>query len=251
MAASVEEVVEEVTEHVLADGPHIRGRFVVLVGVACLSAGVAIGYLVANRRLRKEYARISEQEIDQMRDHFRARLVAKEEKPDLSDLEAHAKKVVEVHRYDSPQPPAPPGEPNVVVLPEEIQRALDSEKDASEGWDYEVEKAGRMQGGTYVIHYDERGEAEFDEITLTYYAGDDVLCNEQTEIVDSQEDIVGTRNLDKFGHGSHDKNIVYVRNERLGLEIEVCRAEGTYAEDVHGFKHEDPPPRRKRSRRDE
>jgi hypothetical protein len=34
----------------------------------------------------------------------------------------------------------------------------------------------------YVIHYDERDEMEdYQEVTLTYYDGDDVLCDERDE----------------------------------------------------------------------
>jgi len=45
--------------------------------------------------------------------------------------------------------------------------------------------------------------------------------------------------VEKFGHGSGDPNVVYIRNEQYTAEIELCRSPNSYAEEVHGFKHSD------------
>jgi hypothetical protein len=110
-------------------------------------------------------------------------------------------------------------------------------------WDYDTEKALRTEGGTYVIHKDEVGDTEYAEMVLSYYAGDDVLCDEQDRIIDNPEKLVGNC-LEKFGHGSNDRNVVHVRNEALAIDLEVIKSDKTYAEEVHGLKHEDPPRKR-------
>jgi hypothetical protein len=57
---------------------------------------------------------------------------------------------------------------------------------------------------------------------------------------------VGDGNLDRFGHRSKDPRVVYIRNEKLGIEYEVCKSDGSYAEEVGGFiKHDNRPKIRK------
>jgi hypothetical protein len=82
----------------------------------------------------------------------------------------------------------------------------------------------------------------YDHVTLTYYEVDDVLCNERDEIVDpdrDRENLVGERNLNLFGHGSNDASIVYIRNDKLEIVFEVVKSPNSFAEEVHGFRHED------------
>lgn len=241
----IEDVVEEAVE-AFSDGRYIRGRFVVLSSVLSAVAGAAVSAYFTDRRLRKQYGKIAEDEIDQMREHFRARLVSRETKPDLGELSTKVKDL----GYDSNSDiPAAPGEPNTPDVPKEVRNVFEEQKVEDE-WDYEVELRSRTEDRPYIIHVDEKAEKDYDEITLTYYAGDDVLCNSEDVIMDDQDRLVGLAHLDKFGHGSNDPSIVYIRNDELTLDIEVIRSNGTYAEEVHGFKHEDPP-RRRRSRQDE
>lgn len=217
------------------------------LGIAIGGAiGGLIGFRLAWRRLEVKYATIAEKEIDEMREHFRARLVSKEIKPSISELG----KRVESLGYVSPdtdQEAPGPGDPNTSAGVEDREdRNVFEEAAVTDNWDYEVEKAARTIYKPYVIHVDERGESGFEEVTLTYYMGDDVLCDEQDKVVDDQERVVGAANLDKFGHGSKDAAIVYVRNEYLHLDLEVVKSEQTYAEEVHGLKHADDPRRRER-----
>ena len=211
-----------------------------------LAIGLGGGFLGTRRFLETKYEKIAEDEIEDMRDHFRQRLDARramDKKPDLKDLNEKAEEL------GYKDPPAP-GEPNVHVdtdmakeSPSEIRTVFESDTNSSEDWDYEVEKEGRAQGGIYVIHKDEYGETDNNEATLSYYGGDDILCDSNDHIIEVPERLVGDC-LDKFGHGSNDRNVVYVRNETLDVDLEVIKSEKTYAEEVHGFKHEDPPRRR-------
>lgn len=224
----------------------------VLVGIGTgLIFGAAGGAFFMERRLRTKYERMAEEEIDAMRDHFRARLVAKEVKPELSDL---GKKVEDLGY----RPPAETPGPAVIeaevadptaVEPEdfETRNVFDGHPDDIP-WDAELELQNRSRNeGPYVIHVDERHERNYTESTLTYYAGDDVLCDEKDRIIEDQEQVVGVENLDRFGHGSNDANIVYIRNDDLAIEVEVIKSERTYAEDVHGMTHGvQPRPRRPR-----
>jgi hypothetical protein len=122
---------------------------------------------------------------------------------------------------------------NVFRNPPEGAAVMDS-------WNYKEELQKRNPDIPYVIHYDERTEFEdYEEMTLTLYEKDNVLCNEQDEIIADEEldKLVGEDNLDRFGHGSNDPNVVYIRNDSLELVLEVVRSPHAYAEEVHGFEH--------------
>jgi hypothetical protein len=109
-------------------------------------------------------------------------------------------------------------------------------------WDAHKERAGRSPTIPYVIHRDERDDdAAYDEVTYTYYEGDDVLCNERDEII-SQEDrdrLIGEVNLEKFGHGSGDPYVVYIRNDQLEIDYEIVKSTKSYAEEVRGITDQD------------
>jgi signal recognition particle subunit SEC65 len=205
--------------------------------------GGAAGVYFTEKRLRTKYERLAEEEIDSMREHFRARMVAKEEKPELSEL---GRRVEELGYR-----PASPPVPGVQEPPEPETKNIFEETAVEDTWDMEAEKASRSPKAPYVIHIDERHETSYSEATLTYYVGDDVLCDEKDKIIEDQDLVVGLENLDKFGHGSGDANIVYIRNDDLAIELEVIKSERTYAEDVHGMTHSDAPMRRRRTQWDE
>lgn len=104
-------------------------------------------------------------------------------------------------------------------------------------WDYDEELAKRDPGKPYVIHRDEYfgDERGFVQSTFTYYAGDNILVDEQDIPIAKFEDVVGEL---KFGHGSQDKNVVYVRNEDLRGEYEILKSEDSYEIVVLGYDTE-------------
>lgn len=246
VADAAEVVAEEATDFAEAArrmNPMVPA-WIALGAAAGATAGAFIGYRWAYRRLEAKFAEIAEAEIDAMRDHFRQRLVARDEKPPVDEL----KQVVKDAGYDTGDPEQN-GAVAVAPVPEPETHNVfeDTAVDPQQGWDYEVELARRTPDKPYVIHVDENGEQEgHEEITLTWYA-DDVLADHGDKLVDDPDRVVGMENLDKFGHGSNDVNVVYIRNEKLSVDIEVCRTDQTYAQAVHGFEHSEEsrkPPRR-------
>jgi hypothetical protein len=106
-------------------------------------------------------------------------------------------------------------------------------------WDYEEELKDRGQGHPYIIHRDEffsQEEVNNSQSTLTYYRGDNVLCDELDTPIYNMEKVVGTL---IFGKGSQDPNVVYVRNEELEAEYEVLLDHGYYQTEVLGQAVED------------
>lgn len=80
----------------------------------------------------------------------------------------------------------------------------------------------------------EEGEHEYTQNTLTYYEGDDVLTDDRDQPIHNKLPVVGEDNL-RFGTKSNDPNVVYIRNNHLEVDFEVCRSTGTFSEEVLGY----------------
>lgn len=105
--------------------------------------------------------------------------------------------------------------------------------DDDDGWDYDVEVPKRTPDRPYIIHRDEYFSNEMDltQASLTFYVGDEILCDEQDVPVYNPEKVVGKI---IFGHGSQDPSICYVRNEALEAEYEILIDHGFYQQEVLG-----------------
>lgn len=75
----------------------------------------------------------------------------------------------------------------------------------------------------------------FEDISLTYYAEDDILCDDQEQVIEDPEAIIGDA-LTKFGVKSGYPDTVYVINKRVRAIFEVLMVEGSYQEIVLGMK---------------
>lgn len=75
--------------------------------------------------------------------------------------------------------------------------------------------------------------------TLIYYEEDDTLATERDEVIYNVKDIVGPDALNRFGDMSGDKDTVIVRNERLHIDYEIRKEEGSYKEIVLGIELDD------------
>lgn len=242
-----------------------RGRSGAGLAVGALFLGAGIGgglvYILAKRALETKYSQIAEDEIGEMEEHYRAKARALESEAAKRPVE----EIVRERGYSSTdeKPPMAVSPPDRVV--EEAKETLkDARPDAAKvvkepqehaevrnvfeehadppgmAWVHAEELKRRSPDIPYVIHYDERDEMEdYDVTTLTYFEGDDVLSNERDEPIppEDRERLVGEKNLERFGHGSNDPNVVYIRNDVLELVYEVLKSPNSYAEEVHGFTH--------------
>lgn len=259
-AEAVAEEATEVAEVARAIDP-ARITYAAVGAAAGLALGLLVGYQFAYRRLETKFEKIAEDEIDQMREHFRARNVARDGevvKPGISELKDRIEDAGYVPKGEEEQEeegsttdevvaPAPPGRET-----ENVFETVDPEA-PGEPWDQEHEENSRQEGVPYVIHKDEWGEKDYTETTLTYYAPDDVLADEREKPIEDQDKVVGVGNMDRFGHGSQDANVVLIRNDELGVDLEVCRSQASYSEVVAGFEHAESQrrPRRRPSPDDE
>lgn len=257
-----------------AEGAAKTVRSLNRIKVAYASLGMVIGattaalvtWRIAYSRANTKYSQISDEEIEAMQKHYQDKvksLELTEAKGDLDDIVAERGYTVPEPAEEDVAPPmaitppaavveaakdalleAQPDESTVVKEPHlqpETRNVFD-EATVEDHWDDHAERAHRSPDSPYVIHVDEKGEFDdYTDVTWTYYEADDVLCNEKDEIIDptDRERLVGEQNLNKFGHGSKDAAIVYIRNDQLEMEIEIVRSPNSYAEEVHGFTHGD------------
>lgn len=119
-----------------------------------------------------------------------------------------------------------------------FREAKENPVDIGELWDYEVELQNRKGSTPYVIHVDEymADEAGLDQSTLTYYRGDDILTDSHDVPIYNHAEVTGEL---KFGYGSNDPNVCYIRNPRLKSEYEILLSHGSYEVEVLGLQFEE------------
>lgn len=263
-----EETVEALRERLSSSGNWPAFAFGAFLAGAGIGGGLA--YVFAKRRLETKYNKFADDEIAQMRQHYQAKIKAAEAQ---AVKLAPVKDIVSEKGYAEPSSDGPPmavqppstvieeetaeeePEQDYVLTPggrkipkvsreelEENQRNLFAEEPkVDDEWDYHEELRRRSPDTPYVIHIDERNEmADYQSTTLTYWAGDDVLTNEDEVVMEpgGRDEVIGEDNLDKFGHGSNDPRVVYVRNDELEIVFEIVKHDQAYEEAVHGFSHE-------------
>jgi len=139
--------------------------------------------------------------------------------------------------YDKPEKVDPRPPVNIVAENVEVtENVTVVAKGDPRDWDYNAEVADRELNPEipYTISFEEFNENNVghEQTTMTYYAQDRTLADSQDGIVDNINHVIGDDNLRRFGHGSHDPNVVYVRNEKIDMDFEITRSNGSYQSEV-------------------
>lgn len=79
----------------------------------------------------------------------------------------------------------------------------------------------------------------YDKLTISYYAGDDVLADENDQMMIEDRYVIGDEALSSFGKDSGDDMVVYVRNHPLTIDYEVVKIDAKYSELVLGQYEDD------------
>jgi len=253
----------------------VSDRRVILIAASAssLAAGCVSGYFLAHSKLQKQFDERLEKEIAETRKYYSEARLVQVEKP--SPQEVLADSIIEEEGYSGKDfaPPAVTGDTLVssdgtimttqvqgdpiseqliddsdpetaAALQEDVegrvrQNVFDGREPAEEEWDYEAELRIRAENPDkpYILHHDEyyENETEFEQATLTYYEGDDTLVDEKDVPVPDEDATVGEDALTAFGHGSKDKNVVFVRNDKLEMDFEIVRSNGKFSVEVLGF----------------
>ena len=269
-AEIVAENVEEAVDGTVEVMEIIRNNPKVLVGVAIAAAvaGGVGGYFIAKRKLRTFYEDLSSQEIAEAKE-FYANLnkvdvegnplspqqmldslhgvgtAAKalheyqgndadtddEDEEDEALLRKTESKVTTKASFSTLQ-----NEEDFDVPSEHVEESTTEVQNVfiDPTFDLKEEVKYRTADRPYIITLDEFYAADLDHDTesLIYYATDDVLCDEQDKPIDNKEEVIGEDHLVRFGSGSGNRNRLFVRNERLSMDYEITKSEGSYLEEV-------------------
>lgn len=200
-----------------------------------LAVGSALGYLIAQKRLSHQFDEILSKEIEEAKNYYKTLYKAEEFQTPESTAKALGVDVEESNRlrlavqamrnYNGLEPVGNGKRANIfetVVTSEELG---------------EEEIRNRTEEAAYVISKDEyfQGEKNYVQVSMSYFQSDEVLVDEREQPVDDVDDTVGLNNLQRFGQGSKDPNVVYVRNDALELDFEILKSEGSYSKDVLGL----------------
>lgn len=113
-------------------------------------------------------------------------------------------------------------------------RPLEEEEDIDQEFLEELKEPYMISTDDFDAGYPERYNTE----SLTYYAVDDILANDEDEIINDVESLIGADALDHFGaeaaETSGDSDTMYIRNEKLHCDYEVTRIHQSYHQVVFG-----------------
>lgn len=205
------------------------------------AGGVGVGFLAAKQILVKGYAEQAQEEIDDVKEHYRQKyelvkevdideypaVVKLKTKPSIdetsvtSQLNKTKKDLIDYHKIHTGNsstwavnnPPAP-------VYADQLERA-----DVS-------------NCGSYIITDQEFADEmlHYDKITMFYYSLDDVLTDEHESIVDDVDGTVGDETLNLFADMPPSQNTIWVRNERIASDFEIVRLDQSFEDHIMGGK---------------
>lgn len=161
--------------------------------------GAIIGSILTWKCVKEKYEKIAQEEIDSVKERFSKREKKDSEKENgINVRDEHEKEVDKYH----------------AVLQKERYGG-----NREEGCPVER---------PYVISPEDFGELdEYEKVSLTYYA-DGVLTDEDDEVIDDVEDIIGEDSLTHFGEYEDDS--VFVRNDILKTDYEILLDQRNYSE---------------------
>lgn len=211
-----------------------------VVGVASFAAGFGVCYFIKrqqeNMRLYEEYEMAFQEETEEEGNDEVGNVMTLGTPP-AEDIFQHPTMKGRVTYHDVKDIP------NIMADEEEAPEEEEDDEpvaqivsiftDQTDDWDMDAEIEGRDEESPYILHIEEfmNDERGYGQTTLTYYEGDDVLVDDKDVPIYNQSGTVG--NL-RFGHGSNDQNVVYIRNAKLHSEFEVILDHGFYEHEILG-----------------
>lgn len=226
-----------------------------VVGIVGFGAGVGLGYILGRRNSRYEVYEpaprvglvLNAEDLQTIRDENTSEAEASDEDDEDADEDdeddVSEESITENETYISAKSFIEEKLRGASVVVEEtvveepslpIENIFAGDDD---DWNYEEEIAKRTPTAPYVLHKDEfyNEERGFYQSTLTWYEGDKTLSDQEGQPVYNYEEIIGPF---KFGHGSGDKDVFYIRNEKLRAEYEILFDPGHFAVEVLGYEIE-------------
>lgn len=233
----------------------------VITAVAAFAIGATVGFFAAKKFFEEKYAQLAQEEIDSVKEIFGRHYEpcdADDNRADgigpgmesefdeprtnpngvmaRSSLNTHSKSEAAKKNYNLSSSGK---ESTAEAAASEDEESEEDDEDGPEGYPVKDDGTERDLEGVdctepYLISDREYSEEfpEHDKISLYYYTYDDVLCNENEEPMDDIDGTVGQDAMSELGQGAM---CVWVRNEPLTIDYEICAVRNSYAQAVHGI----------------
>lgn len=190
-------------------------------------SGVAAGSFVTWRLLKEKYIRQTQEEINEVREHYRKKKESEEvtvdsngstetnEKPDLI---AYAAKLTKNGYIDYTDPKS-----IVKATGDTIDAVV--QKTNEESLDPVILNDPSYQPPYIISPEDFAIDDEYTIVNLNYYI-DGVLTDEDDNIVENVDDVVGLENLNHMGE--YEDDALHIRNENYKCEYEILLSRRLY-----------------------
>lgn len=206
----------------------------VVTHIVALVAGAGIGALACSKYFKSKYEALADEEIESVKAKLQnmnsenggIRRVYRtmDNRPDPADIARRTIINHEEHDYGENKD----SEDNLDV-------SEPSEDDSNDQNDEDVVEETHLEPrkDPYFITEDEYyKDNSFDKEVLVYYEDDEVLSDSREEMIDDVHHTVGDA-IEEFERSGEE--FLYIRNERLGMDFEIQRVEGSYQEAVYGY----------------
>ena len=192
-----------------------------MINAIMFITGAALGSLVTWKYVKTKYERIAQEEIDSVKAAFCTQKCTSKE----NELEN-----TEVNEVEDTETEAEAEMRDYSDIASRYVSTTVSSSTKNE------QKGGGMSVNVkkpYVISPDDFGELDgYETATLTYYA--DGVLEDDYYIVIEESEVDAMVGVDSFNHfGEHEKDTVFVRNEKLKTDFEIQRDLRKYSEIYH------------------
>lgn len=168
------------------------------INFAIFVMGAVVGSMVTWRYVKSKYEQITQEEIDSVK-------------------EVYSKKKEVIFENDSE---------DETISVEEYETKLKTQGYMNYS---DIKREAVNVDGPYTISPDEFGENDnYEEVSLTYYA-DKVLADENDEIVNDVDYLIGYESLYSFG----EYDVIFVRNDEIMCDYEISLDERDYLDIFH------------------
>ena len=181
--------------------------------------GAAVGSMVTWQYTKRKYEQIAQEEIDSVKSAYTKREV---------------KSQVEIEKQV-----AEGGDDSLKYVKEKpgvLEYAAQLQKEGYINYSSSISSGNEAEeNGPYIISPEEFGEfEEYEKISLTYYS-DQVVADENDEVIDDVEGVIGFESLTHFGEYEDDS--VFVRNDRLQSDYEILMDQRLYSDIISTMPH--------------
>lgn len=178
--------------------------------------GLVIGSVVTYVIVKDKFEKIAQEEIDSVKEVFGRRVEKKVEKIAKKEVEKIRKEYNEYDNLTKNYTSYSKNETEENI--EEDEEVCENDEDRVEL--DEIERASDYDR-PYIIEPQEFGALDGYSLITLYHYSDNVLADDCDELVEDLDDVVGEDYASHFGE--YEDDCVYVRNDRLKADYEICR----------------------------